>query len=148
MGVSDKSFFILHGEDNAADIRIMGKILQDMGYEGDYKNLSIGDHIVDYVLRQGDYADESLPKPDLIILDVGLPGMNGVEALQFLRENENSKGIPIFMLSGSDSVRDYQRCIDLGANAYVQKAFDLEEFSETCQRLIAVWMRLLRQKFC
>lgn len=140
-------FFILHGEDDALDVRIMGQVLKTIGYEGEYKNFPLGQDLLDYTLHRGQYKGAQNKMPDLIILDIGLPTCDGKEVLSLLRADTLTKGIPIIISSGSCSLRDYHQCIALGCNAYIQKSSDLEGFTKTCELFINGWQRLTQQNF-
>ncbi|MEJ2681249.1 MAG: response regulator [Gammaproteobacteria bacterium] len=143
----EPKFKLLHGEDDAADVVIMQRILKDMQFQGTYQCFSIGQDVVDWILKRGRFAEASHGVPDLVILDIGLPGINGKEILHILRTDEITKYIPIIMMSGSVSERDYQECVALGCNGYVQKNESLKFMTETCHCLIRAWMNLVRQRF-
>ena len=83
MIVNDSNFFILHGEDDDCDIRVMARILKKIGYQGIYSNVVIGSDLLTWM------NDLNKPKlPDLLILDIGLPGANGKEILASLRQED------------------------------------------------------------
>ena len=138
---------ILHGEDDSADVRIVTRILEQMGHGGEYLNLPNGEMIIDRVLGRGEYQNYVNRKPDIIILDIGLLGMDGKEVLDFLKQHDQAKAIPVIILSGSNSMRDYKDCVRLGCNGYLQKSWAIEEFSENFRLLIRCWSRILNQNF-
>lgn len=140
-------FLIIHGEDDAVDVRILREILASMDYAGEYKNITLGQEFLDYMLFRGAYNGANHRLPNLIILDIGLPGFDGKEILATLRAEKNTQSIPVIMSSGSCSLRDYQQCILMGANAYVQKSSDYENFSQTFKLFIEGWQRLGQQNF-
>lgn len=140
-------FSLLLGEDDFHDIRAMEMILENMKYDGTFTCLNQGEDVIDWTLKQNEYRDASHTMPDLIILDIGLPGVDGIEVLKILRTDERSKYIPILMCSGSASQRDYQECVALGCNAYIQKIADLDAFAHTCRLFIEGWWRLSRQEY-
>lgn len=134
-------FEILHGEDDATDAKVMQKVLQRIKYNGTYTHVPFGHEIIDRV------HDKNKPSPDLILLDIGLPGMTGLEILAVLREDSRVMTVPVLMLSGSSSQRDLSECIAIGANGYIKKTSDHEYFSNACQDFIQGWARLSKQKF-
>lgn len=140
-------FSLLHGEDDIHDIEMFKRVLTSMKYEGQYQSLSIGQDVVDWVLKKGRFARSLHNMPDLIVLDIGLPGLNGKEILKLLRENESSRHIPIIIMSGSVSERDFHECIALGCNGYIKKDASLRSLSETCRLLVKSWMKLSTQTF-
>lgn len=132
-------FSILHGEDDRADARMMETILQKIGYNGDYRRLSLGYEVADWA------SVASNPLPGLILLDINLPGMTGKEILQTLRADERTMTVPVLMLTGSSSERDFHDCIQLGANSYIQKTADIDNYTQICQRFIEGWARVAKQ---
>ncbi|MFK7997756.1 MAG: response regulator [Granulosicoccus sp.] len=134
-------FSILHGEDDPADARMMGVILTKIGYNGDYRRLSLGHEVADWI------GAASNPLPRLILLDINLPGLTGKEILRKLRADERTMSVPILMLTGSSSERDYHDCIQLGANSYIKKTSDLDAYTQICHRFIEGWARVAKQDF-
>lgn len=145
--LNNTRFSILHGEDDPNDILFFQRALESMDYQGQYNTLSIGQDIVDWVLKQGNYAYASHRLPSVIFLDIGLPGLNGKQILQCLRADDSTKHIPIVIMSGSVSERDFHECISLGCNGYIQKNESLSFFTETCQLLVKSFMNLSCQNF-
>jgi CheY-like chemotaxis protein len=139
---NDSNFFILHGEDDDCDIRIMKRILKKIEYQGEYSNLLIGSDLLAWM------DDITKPKlPDLLILDIGLPGTNGKEILASLRQEDRTMGVPVMMMTGSNSKRDYHECISLGANAYIQKNSDSKSLELILKCYIEGFVYLSAQKF-
>ncbi len=134
-------FSIMHCEDDLTDALVMQKMLQKFNYNGSYTNVSVGQEIVESL------RDKNNPLPGLILLDIGLPGMNGIEILSALRNDKRTMAVPIMMLSGSSSLRDYQLCMVTGANGYIKKTSDRDSFSKTCEGMIEGWARLSNQEF-
>jgi CheY-like chemotaxis protein len=145
--VMSSDFMIVHGEDDYVDVRVMQQVLKSMNYTGDYKNIALGQEVVDYALSSGIYSEGHHKKPDLIILDIGLPGLDGREILSVLRAEPSTQSIPIIMSSGSSSQRDYQQCIALGCNAYIQKTTDIKSFTDCFVLFLEGWQRLNKQNF-
>ena len=142
-----KRFNILLGEDDIFDVKVVERILSDMNFSGKYTRLSYGQEVIDWTLKQNQYKNAKHQTPDLILLDIGLPGVNGIDVLRFLRTSDDAKGIPIIICSGSSSQKDYYECINLGCNAYIQKAEDLTFFSTTIKHFVNGWMQISKQTF-
>jgi len=140
-------FSLLLGEDERYDALIIEKILKQMDYNGHYQHLPLGQDVIDWTLKRGQYKGADHPQPSLIIVDIGLPGITGIEVLETLRNEEASRHIPIIMCSGSSSQRDFHRCIAHGCNAYVQKNAELDKFFRTIQLFIEGWFHLSKQDF-
>jgi CheY-like chemotaxis protein len=137
-----KDFTILHAEDDICDVRMMQRILTKMQYQGEYHQLTIGDQILPWM---NDVKRRKLP--DLLILDISLPGANGIELLELLRKEERTMGVPIIMMSGSNSLRDYHKCIALGANAYIQKTVEIAQLELIAQCFIEGFVHQTSQRF-
>jgi CheY-like chemotaxis protein len=141
------NFLILLGEDDKLDVKIMERVLKTANYTGELQHISLGPHVLDWLLKKGDYSESSHKLPDLIFLDIGLPGVDGKTILKTLRNEDSTRSIPVIIMSGSVSERDYFECITLGCNAYIQKSSDLKFFTETVGYFINGWMNLSRQEF-
>lgn len=82
--------------------------------------------------------------PDLILLDLKLPILGGLELLEKIRATESTRGIPVVILSSSDESSDIERCYKLGVNSYVPKPVDFDKFVETVQRIGSYWLETNR----
>lgn len=137
----------MHGEDDIPDIEFIKRVLDTMNFNGEYHTFSIGQDIIDWALKQGKFSGASHTVPNLILLDISLPGLNGKDILKTLRADIRTMHVPIVIMSGSISERDFQECIALGCNGYIQKNESLDFVSETCQYVIKSWINLSRQTF-
>lgn len=137
-----KDFSILHAEDDVCDVRMMQRILKNMDFQGKYQQVSIGSEILPLM---NDIKTVKLP--DLLILDISLPGTNGIELLQLIRQEERTMGVPIIMMSGSSSLRDFHKCIALGANAYIQKTAEAGHLELIAKCFIEGFVHLTSQNF-
>ncbi len=95
-----------------------------------------------FLQQQGDF--HNAPRPDLILLDLNMPRMNGYEFLAAVKNDERFKGIPVIVLSTSDIERDVQNSYQLGAASYVIKPTGMEQFSSVINELCDYWMNLVR----
>ena len=94
---------------------------------------------MDYLLRRGQYADRADGLPSVILLDIKMPRMDGLEVLQQMRENEALRRIPVVMLTSSSEESDLARSWDLGVNAYVVKPVDADQFFTAVKTLGQFW---------
>ncbi len=138
------SFLVFHGEDDDIDIRIMKQVLADIDFDGDYKNFKSGQELLDNLLSDTHNTTED-KLPDLLILDIGLPWVDGKEILRALRANEATQYIPVIISSGSSSLKDYHDCVKLGCSTYIQKTTDFEKFKRTCKLFITGWQEVKSQ---
>ncbi len=118
---------IFLAEDNPADVYLLREAL---GVEADADiELLVahdGEEAMDYVYRRGRFA--TLPKPDLIVLDLNLPKSDGSDILRAIRESSDLRMVPVVILTSSDSPRDRAAAERLGADGYITKPSDLDAF--------------------
>ncbi len=130
---------ILVVEDNPGDVALMREAI----VEGEFHyHLSIaknGDNAISYLRNLADDTCSSLP--DLILLDLNLPGKNGHEVLQEIKEDSRMKLIPVVILSSSDNERDVSRSYELNANSHVRKPGNLMEFANVLKVIETFWLK-------
>lgn len=113
---------ILLVEDNADDAELALQALRRNAVDADIE------HVVDGVMAVERLLDESLPLPDLVLLDLKLPRMDGRGVLRALRAAERTHAVPVVMLTSSAESSDLEECYQLGANSYVRKPTDFDAF--------------------
>lgn len=102
-----------------------------------------GVEALDYLFGTGAYQGrDTTDRPQLVLLDLKLPKINGLEVLQKIRENESTKHTPVVILTSSKEQQDMATAYDLGTNAYVQKPIDFNEFAIAVQQLGLFWLLL------
>jgi len=100
-----------------------------------------GEEALDFLFCRGRFAERSFEQPPkLILLDLKLPKVDGIEVLKQLKSDPRTKVIPVVVLTSSKEERDLVRSYDLGANSYIQKPVDFEKFRETVKTLGLYWM--------
>ncbi|HEY9834469.1 MAG TPA: response regulator [Stenomitos sp.] len=97
-----------------------------------------GETAMDYLFQQGEFIH--VPRPDLILLDLNLPGMDGREVLEEVKSNPHLKCIPIVILTTSNDEQDVLRSYNLNANCYVTKPIDIEQFIHVVQLIKEFWL--------
>lgn len=100
-----------------------------------------GVEALNYLFGEGSYSgrDTSI-MPDLILLDLKLPSINGLEVLKRIRTDERTKFVPVVILTSSKERRDLAECYELGANSYIRKTVDFVEFRKTMELLGLYWL--------
>lgn len=132
---------ILLVEDNPDDELLMLRALDKNRIANEVIVARDGVEALDYLFGTGAYAgrDTSLT-PQVIMLDLKLPKIDGLEVLRRLREDERTKYVPVVILTTSAEQHDIIRSYDLGANSYVQKPIDFNEFIEATRQLGLYWL--------
>jgi CheY-like chemotaxis protein len=118
---------IFLAEDNPADVYLLREALGvDQDTQLELLVVQDGEEALDFVYRRGKFA--SLPNPDLVVLDLNLPKSDGNDVLKAIRETDEFRDVPVVILTSSDSPKDRDAAERLGANGYITKPSDLDEF--------------------
>ena len=128
---------ILLVEDNAADIRLTKKVLQENKIVGSLDIVRDGAEAIDFLKKRGKFSNAS--KPNLILLDLNLPKRNGFDVLKEMKHDEELKRIPVVILTVSD-VRAY----NLHANCYIIKPLEMKEFYRIINSIINFWFTVVK----
>lgn len=126
---------ILLVEDDPGHVLLIEKNLRRAGVTNEIVKLDDGERAVEFLFREREFADLSTPMPLLILLDLNLPVLNGLQVLQRIKADERTRRIPVVMLTTTDSQQEITRCYDLGCNIYIVKPVDYVKFSETIRNL-------------
>ena len=135
---------ILLVEDDPADQKLIKTSLINQKIANDLHIVNSGEEGMDFLYRCGDYSNGT-PRPDLILLDLNMPGMGGKEFLKRLKDIEGLKTIPVVILTTSDSERDIIDSYNLQASGYVHKPVTLEEFREAMKTVEEYWFLLCKR---
>jgi CheY-like chemotaxis protein len=130
-------FRILLVEDDPAEVRLVQEGLNEGRTQCDLQVFYTGEAALEFAFRQGKWRDAS--RPNLIILDLNLPGMSGIEILRCLKGDKRTRAIPVIMFSSSGVIADVNRCYDLHANCYIQKPADLTGVYQVIRSIENFW---------
>jgi len=130
---------ILLAEDSPHDAEMAIDALREAHLANPIVHVEDGVDAMDYLLRRGKYADRAPGDPAVLLLDIKMPRMDGLEVLKQLREHETLKRMPVVILSSSREESDLARSWDLGVNAYVVKPVDVDQFFEAVRTLGKFW---------
>jgi two-component system response regulator len=134
---------ILLVEDNASDEKLTVRAFQKCGIANEIVVVRDGSAAIDYLFATGKYADrDPAMHPRVVLLDLKLPKIDGLEVLRRLRADERTRFLPIVVLTGSREEEDILTSYSLGANAYLRKPVAFAEFSETAKTLALFWLVL------
>ncbi|WP_254460418.1 response regulator [Xanthomonas sacchari] len=130
---------ILLAEDSSADAEMAVDALRDARLANPIVHVEDGVEAMDYLLRRGAYADREEGLPAVLLLDIKMPRMDGLEVLKLVRSDESLKRLPVVILSSSREESDLARSWDLGVNAYVVKPVDVDQFFTAVKTLGTFW---------
>jgi two-component system, chemotaxis family, response regulator Rcp1 len=129
---------VLQVEDNEADVRLTREALREAGDELRLSVVGDGEQALAYLRNESGFED--VPRPDLVLLDLNLPRKDGVEVLQEMRSDPALAPIPVIVLTSSSAARDVEACYAAGANAFVVKSVELDEFIARMGAIREFWL--------
>ena len=133
---------ILYVEDNARDAELTIRALKKGGLANALLWVKDGQQALDYLFRQGDYAQRQDTVPRLVLLDLKMPKVDGIEVLQAIRADERTKRIPVVVMTSSQEESDVARTYDLGVNSYVVKPVDFAAMTELARNAGYYWLAI------
>ncbi len=130
---------ILLAEDNAADVELTLEALRANHVVNEIIVVRDGAQALDYLYRRNSYADRSGGRPALVLLDLKMPKVDGIEVLRQIKADPALKPIPVVVLTSSREEQDLVQTYDLGVNAYVVKPVDFHEFIDAVRAIGGFW---------
>ena len=132
---------VLYIEDSADDFELFKLASRKCGTPFSLQRAADGEQAVSYLQGATTYTDrEEYPFPDLVLLDLRLPRLDGFEVPQWLRSNPMTKTLPVVVLAGSSFRADIRRALELGANSYAAKPGKFEELQVLIDQIADVWL--------
>jgi CheY-like chemotaxis protein len=133
---------ILLVEDNDDDVQLTLRAFRKSDLVTTVAVVRDGVEALDYLLATGEYTSRNPDVlPDLVLLDIKLPRVDGVQVLQRLRSHPRTKLIPIVILTSSAEPKDLVTCYTLGANSYVRKPIDFQQFTRALHQIGTYWLQ-------
>src|SRR4030042_4281631 len=134
---------ILLGEDNPSDVGLTKRAFEKHRIHKELGVAEGGQEALDYLFGAGAYAGrDTSVMPAVILLDLKLPRVDGLEALRHIRSNPLTKRLPVVILTSSREDQDVAMSYDLGANSYIRKPVDFAQFAEAVRTLDLYWVVL------
>ena len=137
----DNEVEILLVEDNQTDAELTIRALKKRNLANSIEWVKDGAEALDFIFATGKYAERNINNtPKVILLDLRLPKVDGLEVLQKIKADERTRKIPVVILTSSNEERDIAESYKLGVNSYITKPVDFENFSETVSKLGLYWL--------
>ena len=129
-------------EDNDGDVVLFEKAFEQIKAGKKLQFVADGEEALNFLFRKKGY--EEAHRPDLVLLDLNLPKVNGREVLKVIKSDPELKAIPVIVFTSSLAEKDIFDCYDLHANSYVIKPMDYYEFLETIRKLAGFWFEAVK----
>ena len=131
-------------EDNSNDAELAIRELKKHNLANNFFHVKNGEEALDFIFAKGKYAGvrDAANPPKLILLDIQMPKVSGIEVLQQIKSDERTKIIPVVILTSSKEDPDIKACYKLGANSYIVKPVNFEGFAESIKNLGFYWLLL------
>lgn len=137
----DGSGIILLIEDNPDDVELTWRALSRSNVANELVVVTDGAEALDYLFARGKYATRDMRvTPEVVLLDLKLPKVDGLEVLRRIRSDERTRLLPVVILTSSNQEKDIRDSYELGANSYVRKPVDFEQFVEATTTLGLYWL--------
>jgi CheY-like chemotaxis protein len=130
---------ILLAEDNPKDVELTLEALSEFNLANRVIAVKDGVEVMEFLQYKGKYQNRVQENPAVILLDIKMPRMDGIEVLKAIRNDPLLKRLPVVMLTSSKEEPDLKRCYELGANAYVVKPVDFTDFIDAVKQVGVFW---------
>ncbi len=138
-----QAIVILLVEDDPGDVLLTREALEDRKVLNHLHVATTGEDAISFLTRQKGHEDA--PRPDLVLLDLNLPRLDGREVLSRIKADEHLRRIPVVILTTSEAEQDILRSYDLHANAYVTKPVDFEQFANVVRQIDDFFISIVRR---
>ncbi len=133
---------ILLVEDNEGDILLTLEAFKELKVKNRVEVVRDGAEAIEFLKRQGQFSGSEAPH--LILLDINMPKMNGIEVLDFIKNDPRLRLIPVVMLTTSSSETDVSACYEKSANCFITKPMDFEKFQDVVHSIERFWFSVAR----
>jgi CheY-like chemotaxis protein len=135
MSAMTQEVVIIIAEDDAGHARLIEKNLSRVGLHNPILRFENGQDVLDFLFRRGPGPHRKSDTAYLLLLDIRMPKVDGVEALRQIKEDTSLRKLPVIMLTTTDDPREIERCHLLGCNSYIVKPVDYDKFAEAIKQL-------------
>lgn len=133
---------ILLVEDNPGDVKLTEKAFENANLLNSMHHAADGEEAMDFLYQRGDFDD--VPQPDIVLLDLNLPKLNGDEVLKRIKNDDELRRIPVVMLTSSEAEEDIMSTYNLHANAYMTKPVEFSGFIDVVKKVEGFWFSVVR----
>jgi len=137
-----KPVHLLLVEDNEGDIVLTLDAFEESKIQTNISVVRNGQEAIDFLYKRNGYEQEN--KPDLVLLDINIPILNGHEVLKIIKQDTELKKIPVIMLTTSSNTRDINLSYENYANSYVTKPIEMEDFLKAILKIEEFWLQLCK----
>ncbi|MCG8367931.1 MAG: response regulator [Pseudanabaenales cyanobacterium] len=128
-------------EDSDEDFAVLQRLMKRMAVQNPIYRCADGDEVLEFLYQSGDYTDQdTVPRPSIILLDLNLPGTDGREVLEQLKQDGDLREIPVVVFTTSSNPKDIEFCYQNGANGYLVKPVNSIELQRTVQAFVNYWL--------
>lgn len=131
---------ILLVEDNEGDILLTLEAFKELKVKNSIAVVKDGEEAIEFLKRKGQFAESIMPH--LILLDINMPKLNGIEVLDFIKNDVKLKKIPVVMLTTSSSEADIAECYEKSANCFITKPLDFARFQSVVESIESFWFSI------
>jgi CheY-like chemotaxis protein len=136
--------FVLLADDNSTDAELTTRALEIGGVSKNIIWVQDGEAALNFVFRTGQYAGRATPNPRLMLLDLHMPKIDGLDVLERIKQDARTRSIPVVIMSSSDQESDMQHSYSRYANSYIVKPVDFREFTDQVSSIGQYWMKVNR----
>lgn len=137
-----KAIEILLVEDNPGDIRLAQEAFKESNVCNNLHVVEDGREAIDFLRKKGKYADT--PRPDIILLDLNLPVIDGRDVLAEIKEDKSLRSVPVLVLTTSRAEEDVIKSYNMHANCFITKPVDMERFIEVVKTIEEFWFNIVK----
>jgi CheY-like chemotaxis protein len=131
---------LLVAEDSDEDFVALQRLMQRMQVQNPIYRCPDGDSVLDFLYNKAKSSEQIAPRPSVILLDLNLPGTDGRDVLEHLKQDQSLKEIPIVVFTTSANPKDIEFCYEKGANGYLIKPMDSRQLQRTIQAFVDYWL--------
>jgi CheY-like chemotaxis protein len=135
MAMTSEPMVIVLAEDDEGHASLIERNLKRAGVANEIAHVRDGQEALDYIGRRGAYGERAIDLPLVVLLDINMPRVNGIDVLRQMKTDAATAKIPVIMLTTTDDPIEVERCYRLGCSAYVTKPVPYEGFVETVKRI-------------